>query len=61
MLDKFDSQNTKFMLSYVKCEKFIDSLPNHYKVKELTVKRHVAGFKTTWGSAQEILVKNYGR
>lgn len=59
VLDKFDKQGTKFMLSYLKCDGFINSLPSHYKVKELTVKRHVAGFKTTWGSAQEILVKNY--
>ena len=58
-LEMIDEMGGKFLLSYVANEDVVSALKEHFIVKHLSVARHVQGFKTTWGSSEEILVKNY--
>jgi DNA adenine methylase len=58
-LSEIDSRKAKFLLSYRACAKSQRELSKNYNVISLSVKRHIAGFKTTWSDCNEILVKNY--
>lgn len=58
-LNALNQKRVKFLFSYRACKETIDQLSLAYIVKHINVKRHVAGFKTTWDNAEEILVKNY--
>jgi len=58
-LDNLNKRNIKFLLSYRACKETINHLSKNYNVQNISVKRHVAGFKNSWNDADEILVKNY--
>lgn len=58
-LNELNRRNVKFLFSYRACDETAHSLSKSFHVKRISVKRHVSGFKTTWGEAKEILVKNY--
>lgn len=58
-LHGLNKKGVKFLFSYRACEQTIKLLSKDFTVSTLFVKRHVAGFKTTWNEVEEILVKNY--
>lgn len=60
-LNNLSKKGVKFILSYKAEEGVIDRLEKHFFVKKINVKRHVQGFKTAWGEAEEIIVRNYER
>jgi len=55
-----DQKGVQFLFSYKACAETIELLSDRYFVEEVSVKRHVSGFKKNWNEAKEILVKNYG-
>lgn len=58
-LHQLHKRKISFLLSYRACKHTISYLSSDFKIIKLNVKRHVAGFKSTWNEAEEILVKNY--
>ncbi|VUD64542.1 Modification methylase DpnIIA [Thalassocella blandensis] len=58
-LNYLDRKQVKFLFSYRACQEVLDLLPSNYKVSFISVKRHIAGFKSGWNNADEILVQNY--
>lgn len=58
-LAKLDKKGVKFLVSYRACEEVIDSLNDKYAVTQISVKRHISGFKSGWDDASEILIQNY--
>lgn len=58
-LKKINKKGAKFLFSYRACNETLAALSSDFKVTKLNVKRHVAGFKSNWDEAEEILVKNY--
>lgn len=59
VLENLSQKKVKFMLSYKACEDITSLLNESYHVDFISVKRHVSGFKSKWGAADEILVRNY--
>ncbi len=59
-LERIDKLNAKFMLSYRACGDIARLLGSKFNVLDLTVPRHIAGFKDSWQKAKEIIVRNYG-
>lgn len=58
-LKKIDRKGAKFLFSYRDGDDIRKEISNTFLIKELSVKRHISGFKTNWTTAQEILIKNY--
>lgn len=58
-LDEINSRGVKFLFSYRSCSDAIKNLHSRYVVEELSVRRHISGFKTGWDDVKEVLVKNY--
>lgn len=56
---RIDDVGARFIFSYKSDPEVQNLLPEKYKTTVLDVNRHISGFKTTWGSAKEILVTNY--
>lgn len=58
-LQHMDRIGAKFLFSYRDGEDIRAATPDNFHIKEISVKRHVSGFKTSWTSAKEIIIKNY--
>lgn len=58
-LSEIDKKGAKFLLSYKFCEDTVNLLKSDYLVKEISVKRHISGFKKGWDDEREIIVKNF--
>lgn len=58
-LEKIDEIGAYFLLSYSCDSALLDLLPGRWRKLELSVDRHVAGFKQHRSIAKEILVANY--
>lgn len=58
-LKNVDTIGARFLLSYRADDAIRQIIPNNYSITEVEVYRHIAGFKTKWMNAKEILVKNY--
>lgn len=58
-LEKIDEKGAYFLLSYSCDSALLDLLPGRWNKLELSVDRHVAGFKQHRSIAKEILVANY--
>lgn len=59
ILDEINNSDAKFLFSYRACESTIQELSEKYTVLTIPVKRHISGFKDSWNTVQEIIVKNY--
>lgn len=58
-LEKIDEKGAYFLLSYSCDSALLDLLPSRWNKIELSVNRHVAGFKQHRSVAKEVLVANY--
>lgn len=58
-LEKIDAKGAYFLLSYSYDSALLDLLPSRWYKLELSVNRHVAGFKQHRSIAKEALVANY--
>ncbi len=58
-LEKIDEKGAFFLLSYSCDSALLDLLPSRWNKLELSVNRHVAGFKQHRSIAKEVLVANY--
>lgn len=58
-LEKIDEKGAYFLLSYSCDSALLDLLPSRWYKLELSVNRHVAGFKQHRSIAKEVLVANY--
>ncbi|WP_456291713.1 DNA adenine methylase [Pseudomonas sp. AK106] len=58
-LEKIDEKGAYFLLSYSCDNALLDLLPSRWNKLELSVNRHVAGFKQHRSIAKEVLVANY--
>ncbi|MBN57555.1 DNA adenine methylase [Thalassolituus sp. UBA3500] len=58
-LERIDQKKAYFLLSYKATPQVIKKLKEKYIVSDVSVKRHISGFKKNWDVASEILVKNY--
>ncbi len=58
-LKYMDALGAKFLFSYRDGDDIRAALPDMFIIKEISVNRHVSGFKTGWTSAKEIIIKNY--
>jgi DNA adenine methylase len=58
-LEKIDEKGASFLLSYSCDSALLDLLPSRWYKLELSVNRHVAGFKQHRSIAKEVLVANY--
>ncbi|WP_349745764.1 DNA adenine methylase [Pseudomonas frederiksbergensis] len=58
-LEKIDEKGAYFLLSYSCDSALLDLLPSRWNKLELSVNRHVAGFKQHRSIAKEVLVANY--
>lgn len=58
-LEKIDEKGAYFLLSYSCDSALLDLLPSRWNTLELSVNRHVAGFKQHRSIAKEVLVANY--
>ncbi len=59
-LGSISRKGAYFLLSYRGDDLVVEELKEKYIVEEVSVKRHVSGFKKSWDTAKEILVRNYG-
>jgi len=58
-LNEVDSIGVKFLFSYRLCLSTATKLKDRFIVEDLTVKRHISGFKRNWDEVTEIMVRNY--
>lgn len=58
-LHDLNNKGIKFLFSYRFCSEAKTALSLHFTTETLQVKRHVSGFKKSWNTEDEILVKNY--
>lgn len=58
-LVKIESSGARFMLSYCETEELINLLPSHWKIHNINVRRHMAGFSRNRQVVNEIIVTNY--
>lgn len=58
-LEKIENKGAYFLLSYSCESSLLDVIPQRWHVLELSVERHIAGFREHRGTAQEVLIANY--
>ncbi|MEQ5835863.1 Dam family site-specific DNA-(adenine-N6)-methyltransferase [Marinobacter sp. NFXS9] len=58
-LRKLNSRGVKFLFSYRESDLLSKLLGKSFQSKNIPVKRHVSGFKTSWQESSEVLIKNY--
>ena len=58
-LQDMDRIGAKFLFSYRDGDDIREAIPGNFYIKEVSVNRHISGFKTSWTNAKEIIIKNY--